>query len=309
MAATPADATATGDVGEVDEVDLAPVRTYWQLVRRRFVRHRMAVISLITLTILIAFAVLVPLLTGDMYKDPDIHNIYGAAEFPGAPLGYDEIGQNVFVRLAKATQTSLIIGFSAVIIIAGVGSLVGAIAGYMGGWVDNALMRVVDIVLTLPILFIILMIVSFFGQGNVWVVVIAIGITGWTLAARLIRGEFLMLREMDFVQAARALGSSHRRIVFRHMLPPATGPLIVAAAIGVADAVVIEAALSFLGFGISPPEASLGNMLNNAQTYFIRAPLMVFWPGLILVLMVLCASFLGDGLRDALDPRQKIDVK
>jgi peptide/nickel transport system permease protein len=186
---------------------------------------------------------------------------------------------------------------------------VGAIAGYLGGWVDNALMRFVDIVLTLPILFIILMIVGFFGQGNVWVVVIAIGITGWTLAARLIRGEFLMLREMDFVQAARALGASNRRIIFRHMLPPATGPLIVAAAIGVADAVVVEAALSFLGFGISLPEASLGNMLNNAQTYFLRAPLMVFWPGVILVLMVLSASFLGDGLRDALDPRQKIDVK
>ncbi len=306
IAAAPA---ATGLSDEVDEVDLAPVRTYWQLVRRRFVRHRMAVISLFVLAVLIAYAVLVPLLTGDMYKDPSLQKIYAPPEFPEAPLGYDEIGQNVFVRLAKATQTSLIVGFSAVIIIAGLGSLVGAIAGYLGGWVDNALMRFVDIVLTLPILFIILMIVGFFGQGNVWVVVIAIGITGWTLAARLIRGEFLMLREMDFVQAARALGASNRRIIFRHMLPPATGPLIVAAAIGVADAVVVEAALSFLGFGISLPEASLGNMLNNAQTYFIRAPLMVFWPGVILVLMVLSASFLGDGLRDALDPRQKIDVK
>jgi peptide/nickel transport system permease protein len=300
---------ATNLSDEVDEVDLAPVRTYWQLVRRRFVRHRMAVISLFVLAVLIAYAVIVPLLTGDMYKDPSLQKIYAPPEFPEAPLGYDEIGQNVFVRLAKATQTSLIVGFSAVIIIAGLGSLVGAIAGYLGGWVDNALMRFVDIVLTLPILFIILMIVGFFGQGNVWVVVIAIGITGWTLAARLIRGEFLMLREMDFVQAARALGASNRRIIFRHMLPPATGPLIVAAAIGVADAVVVEAALSFLGFGISLPEASLGNMLNNAQTYFIRAPLMVFWPGVILVLMVLSASFLGDGLRDALDPRQKIDVK
>ena len=299
----------TGLSDEVDEVDLAPVRTYWQLVRRRFVRHRMAVISLFVLAVLIAYAVLVPLLTGDMYKDPSLQKIYAPPEFPHAPLGYDEIGQNVFVRLAKATQTSLIVGFSAVIIIAGLGSLVGAIAGYLGGWVDNMLMRFVDIVLTLPILFIILMIVGFFGQGNVWVVVIAIGITGWTLAARLIRGEFLMLREMDFVQAARALGASNRRIIFRHMLPPATGPLIVAAAIGVADAVVVEAALSFLGFGISLPEASLGNMLNNAQTYFIRAPMMVFWPGVILVLMVLSASFLGDGLRDALDPRQKIDVK
>jgi peptide/nickel transport system permease protein len=294
---------------EIDEVDLAPVRTYWQLVRRRFVRHRMAVISIFVLAILIAYALIVPFLTGDLYKDPSLQLRWAPPSFPEAPLGYDEIGQNVFVRLAKATQTSLMVGLSAVIIIAGLGSLVGAVAGYVGGWVDNLLMRLVDVVLTLPLLFIILMIVGFFGHGNVWVVIIAIGIVGWTLAARLVRGEFLTLREMDFVQAARALGAGHRRIIFRHMLPPATGPLIVAAAIGVADAVVIEAALSFLGFGISLPEASLGNMLQNAKDYFLRAPLMVLWPSVVLILMVLSASFLGDGLRDALDPRQKIDVK
>ena len=271
-------------------------------------RHRLAVVALIVLTALIAYGLIVPLLTGDAYKDASLQKIWAPPEFPGAPLGYDEIGQNVFVRLAKATQTSLLIGFAAVLIIVVIGSLVGSIAGYIGGWVDNGLMRLVDIVLTLPILFIILMIVGFFGQGNVWVVIIAIGITGWTLAARLIRGEFLMLREMDFVHAAKALGAGHRRIIGRHMLPPAMSPLIVAAAIGVADAVVVEAALSFLGFGISRPEASLGNMLTNAQDYFIRAPIMVVWPGLILILMVLSASFLGDGLRDALDPRQKIDA-
>jgi peptide/nickel transport system permease protein len=279
------------------------------LVRQRFVRHQLAVISLGVLAVLIAYGFLVPFFTGDAYKDASLQHIWGPPSFPEAPLGYDEIGQNVFIRLAKATQTSLIIGFAAVLIIVGIGSLVGSVAGYVGGKVDNLLMRFVDVVLTLPILFIILMIVGFFGHGNVWVVVIAIGITGWTLAARLIRGEFLMLREMDFVHAAKALGAGHRRIVGRHMLPPAMSPLIVAAAIGVADAVVVEAALSFLGFGISRPEASLGNMLTNAQDYFIRAPLMVVWPGLILILMVLSASFLGDGLRDALDPRQKIDAK
>jgi len=309
-AAAPVVTTGAGAAGAdaYDEVDLAPVRTYWQLVRRRFLRHRLAVIALVVLVGLIAFAVIVPFLTGDLYKDPDLHRVWAAPELQ-APLGYDEIGQNVLIRLAKATQTSLIIGLAAVLIIAGLGSLVGAVAGYVGGATDNVLMRLVDVVLSLPVLFIILMIVAFFGHGNVWVVIIAIGITGWTLAARLIRGEFLMLREMDFVFAARALGAGHRRIIVRHMLPPATGPLIVACALGVADAVVIEAALSFLGFGISPPEASLGNMLTNANTYFIRAPLMVIYPGVVLVLMVLCASFLGDGLRDALDPRQKIDVK
>lgn len=297
----------TGDPRFEDEVDLTPVRTYWELVRIRFMRHRLAVISLAVLIILIAYAVIVPLLTGEEYKDPSLRKTWDGPELT-APLGYDEIGQNVFVRLAKATQTSLIIGFAAVLIIAGIGALVGSVAGYLGGRADNILMRFVDVVLSLPVLFIILMIVSLWGKGDVTVVIIAIGITGWTLAARLIRGEFLSLREADFVMAARALAVGHRRIVGRHMLPSAMGPLIVASALGVADSVVIEAALSYLGFGISPPEASLGNMLNNAQTYFIRAPMLVFWPGLVLVLIVLCASFLGDGLRDALDPRQKIDA-
>ena len=202
----------------------------------------------------------------------------------------------------------IFIGLAAVLIIAVLGSIIGALAGYVGGRTDTLLMRLVDVVLSLPVLFIILMIVSFFGTGDISVVIIAIGITGWTLAARLIRGEFLTLREMDFVMAARALGVGHRRIVTRHMLPSALSPLIVASALGVADSVVAEAALSFLGFGISLPEASLGNMLNNAQTYFIRAPLLVFWPGFVLILIVLAVSFVGDGLRDALDPRQKIEA-
>jgi ABC-type dipeptide/oligopeptide/nickel transport system permease subunit len=295
------------DVPEIDEVDLTPVRTYWQLVRQRFVRHRLAVISLVVLALLLGFALIIPILTGSAYRTPSLANIGKPASL-AAPLGFDNIGQNVFIRLAKATQTSLIIGSAAVIIIVGVGILVGSVAGYVGGWVDNLLMRFVDVVLSLPVLFIILMIVSFFGTGNVAVVIIAIGITGWTLAARLIRAEFLTLRETDFVQAARALGAGPRRIMWRHMLPSAMAPLIVAAALGVADSVVTEAALSFLGFGISEPEASLGNMLNNAQDYFVRQPLLVLFPGVILVLLVLAASFLGDGLRDAFDPRQRVET-
>ena len=205
-------------------------------------------------------------------------------------------------RLAKATGTSLSIGTAAVMIIVALGISVGSVAGYVGGWVDNLLMRFVDIVLSLPALFIILALVSFWGGGSVWVIIIAIGITSWTLAARLVRAEFLRLREVDYVAAARALGASPLRIILRHMLPPALAPIIVAATLGVADSVVIEAALSFLGFGISQPEASLGNMLTEAQTYFFRNPWLVAWPGLVLVAIVMSASFLGDGLRDALDP-------
>jgi ABC-type dipeptide/oligopeptide/nickel transport system permease subunit len=302
---TSAPAAIGGGPAAVDEVDLIPVRTYWQLVRQRFAQHKLAVMALFTLSVLVLLAILVPTASGSVYKATDLSRV-DAGPSLAAPLGYDEIGQNIFVRLTKALQTSLVIGVAAVLIIAGIGSLVGSIAGYLGGWVDNVLMRIVDVVLSLPVFFIILMIVSFFGVGDVRVVIIAIGITGWTLAARLIRAEFLRLRDADYVQAARALGAGHARIVVRHMLPAAMAPLVVASALGVADSVVVEAALSFLGFGISLPEASLGNMLNSVQEYFYSHPERIFYPGFVLILLVLCASFLGDGLRDALDPRQRI---
>lgn len=292
--------------GDADDIDRIPVRTFWQLVRRRFMRHRMAVISLFLLLALIAISVLIPTMTGNDYQRSSIPRANGFATLQ-APLGFDEGGRNIFLRLMRGTQVSLTIGFAAVTIIVGIGTIVGGIAGYAGGLVDNFLMRVVDVVLTLPVFFVILMIVALFGRGDARVVIVAIGITGWTLAARLIRAEFLRLREADFVLAARALGASPMRIAVRHMLPSALAPLIVAAALGVADSVVVEAALSFLGYGIQAPEASLGNMLNTAYTFLFRNPERMFYPGFMLVLIVLAASFLGDGLRDALDPRQRIE--
>lgn len=301
------------DEAELDALDTTPVRTYWQLARRRFLRHRMAVAGLIVLGLLIAASLVIPAVTGEAWQTAELLKVNAPpevgtndeGEFVFAPLGYSDIGQNVLARVAKATGTSLSIGFAAVLIIVGMGVTVGSVAGYFGGWVDNVLMRFVDIVLSLPGLFIILALVSFWGGGSIWVIVIAIGITSWTLAARLVRAEFLRLREVDYVAAARALGASPVRIILRHMLPPAMAPIIVAATLGVADSVVVEAALSFLGFGISQPEASLGNMLTEARTYFFRNPWLVVWPGLVLVAIVMSASFLGDGLRDALDPRQR----
>ena len=300
------------DETDVDALDATPVRTYWQLARGRFLRNRLAVAGAAVLAILVVGSLVIPFVTGNAWQAAVLGKVNDPPEVAItadglvlAPLGYSEIGQNVFARVAKATGTSLSIGAAAVLIIVALGVSVGALAGYFGGWVDNVLMRLVDIVLSLPALFIILALVSFWGGGSIWVIVIAIGITGWTLAARLVRAEFLRLREADYVAAARALGASPARIILRHMLPPGMAPLIVAATLGVADSVVIEAALSFLGFGISQPEASLGNMLNEARTYFFRNPWMVFWPGIVLVMIVMSASFLGDGLRDALDPRQR----
>jgi peptide/nickel transport system permease protein len=298
---------------DLEEIDRRPVRTYWQLARRRFVRNRMAVAGLVVLAVLAIGAIAIPAATGEAWSTAALSKVNAPPEIGTgedgelvfAPLGYSEIGQNVFARVAKATGTSLSIGVAAVVIILVLGITIGAAAGYFGGWVDNALMRFVDIVLSLPTLFIILALVSFWGGGSIWVIIVAIGITGWTTAARLVRAEFLRLREIDYVQAARALGASPLRIMLRHMLPPAMAPIIVAATLGVADSVVVEAALSFLGFGISQPEASLGNMLTEANLYFFRNPWLVAWPGIVLVAIVMSASFLGDGLRDALDPRQR----
>ena len=295
------------------DLDETPVRTYWQLARTRFLQNRLAVVGLVVLVLLVIGSIAIPALTGDAWKNAVLARVNGApqvgtdanGDFVFAPLGYSDIGQNVVARVAKATGTSLSIGVAAVVIIVGLGITIGAVAGYFGGWIDNVLMRFVDIVLSLPGLFIILALVSFWGGGSIWVIIIAIGTTSWTLAARLVRAEFLRLRDVDYVQAARALGASPLRIILRHMLPPAMAPIIVAATLGVADSVVVEAALSFLGFGINQPEASLGNMLTEAQTYFFRNPWLVAWPGLVLVMIVMSASFLGDGLRDALDPRQR----
>jgi peptide/nickel transport system permease protein len=313
MAQLGAVAPRTFDEADADALDLTPVRTYWQLARQRFLRNRLAVVGLVVLAMLIVASLVIPAMTGEAWRTALLAKVNAPAEvgvhpdgsLAFAPLGYSDIGQNVLARLAKATGTSLSIGFAAVVIIVGLGVSIGSVAGYFGGWVDNVLMRFVDIVLSLPGLFIILALVSFWGGGSIWVIIVAIGITSWTLAARLVRAEFLRLREVDYVHAARALGASPFRIILRHILPPAMAPIIVAATLGVADSVVIEAALSFLGFGISQPEASLGNMLTEARTYFFRNPMLVVWPGLVLVAIVMSASFLGDGLRDALDPRQR----
>lgn len=299
-------------IEDTDDVDRTEVRSYWSLARQRFVRHRLAVIGGITLVALIVAAVVVPLAVGDA-TGVNVSKSFAPAEVFDedgnlvlALLGYSRVGVNMFAQLMAATATSLMIGFAAVLIIVLIGVLIGSVAGYAGGWVDNILMRVVDIALSMPGLFIIIAFVAFWG-ASIWTIILAIGITGWTTAARLVRAEFLSLREADYVQAARALGASPRRIILRHMLPPALAPIIVAASLGVADSVVLEAALSFLGFGIGAEQASLGTLLNVAFEYLNREPYLVLFPSIVLILIVLAANFLGDGMRDALDPRQRVE--
>ena len=206
-------AAASG--GEQDEVDLIPVRTYWQLVRQRFLAHRLAVIALFLMATLVAFAIIVPTVTGDAYKATSLSQSMLPPSL-GHPLGTNQIGQDMFLRLMKGLQTSLLIGFMSVAIIGAIGVTLGSISGFYGGRVDNIIMRIVDVVLSLPVFFVILMIVAVLGKGSAAVVIIAIGLTGWTLACRLVRAEFLKLREADFVQAGRALG----RVEPADHLPP-----------------------------------------------------------------------------------------
>ncbi|HHW14892.1 MAG TPA: ABC transporter permease, partial [Firmicutes bacterium] len=201
-------------------------------------------------------------------------------------------------------RVSILVGLVSEAISTAIGITVGAIAGYYGGIVDNLLMRFVDVMLSFPTLFLLIILAAYF-KTTVLGVMIIIGLTGWMSVARLVRGEFLSLKEKEFTEAARALGVRDARIMFRHILPNAMAPVIVASTLGVGYSIIYESSLSFLGVGIQPPAASWGNMLTNAQDYIWNAPWLAIWPGFMIFITVLAFNFVGDGLRDALDPRLK----
>jgi peptide/nickel transport system permease protein len=220
------------------------------------------------------------------------------------PLGTDELGHDVLTRLLYAGRVSLTVGFSAAVASALVGTGVGLLSGFYGGWVDQVLMRFVDVMLSIPDLPILIILSRYFG-GSLGGIILVLVAFGWMGTARLVRGEVLRLKNLEFVLAARALGASNARIMWRHLVPNALGPVIVSATLSVGGAILTEAALSFLGIGIQPPQPSWGNMLQNAQDFIWRTPLLALWPGLMIFVTVLCFNFLGDGLRDALDPRTR----
>jgi peptide/nickel transport system permease protein len=217
-------------------------------------------------------------------------------------LGTDQLGRDVFSRMLHGSGISLSVGFVAVGISIFIGILVGAAAGYYGGWVDSVLMRFVDTMLCFPSFFLILTIVALLGP-KILNIMIVIGITSWMGTARFVRAEFLSLRERDYVQAARTLGVKDFRIIFRHILPNALAPVFVSATLKVASAILIEAGLSFLGFGVQPPTPSWGNILTEGRTYIFDAWWLTVFPGLAILIIVLSFNLLGEGLRDTLDPR------
>lgn len=238
--------------------------------------------------------------------DPSAIDISQSLQPPSLdhPLGTDDLGRSVLVRMLYGARISLLVGFVAVGISTLIGIIFGALAGYYGGWADAVIMRFVDIMLCFPTFFLILAVIAFL-EPSIWNIMIVIGLTSWMGVARLVRAEFLSLRQRDFVLAARSLGASDLRLIFRHILPNALSPVLVSATLGVAGAILTESALSFLGIGVQPPTPSWGNMLIVGKQTLGSAWWLSVFPGLAILVTVLGYNLLGEGIRDALDPRLK----
>jgi peptide/nickel transport system permease protein len=277
-------------------------------VWQRFRTHRLAVAGLVTVTALLLAAILAPILAP---RDPTLieTQLRFLAPFANAslPLGSDELGRDTLSRLLHGGRVSLTVGLVAMITTVLTGALVGIAAGYLGGIVDTLLMRFVDTMLCFPQVFL-LLVVAAFVPPTLLSISLVIGLTSWMEVSRIVRAEILQLKEQDFLAAARALGASRSRIMFRELLPNAAAPILVAATLKVASAVLMESYISYLGYGVQPPLASWGNMLTNAQGYLDTVPWLAILPGLMITLTVMGFNFLGDGLRDALDPRLRMDL-
>jgi peptide/nickel transport system permease protein len=287
--------------------------TFWTRLRR----HKLAIAGLVVLTLMILAAIFAKQLAP---FDPNaIDNVHwqgtplppcfqDSALCGGHSLGTDEVGRDLLSRLLFGARISLTVGLFAVLMEVLIGTSLGAIAGYYGGWVDYALMRVTDVFLSIPLLPLLLVLTAIVAASSTKaalsfvVIVIIIGALSWPTVARLVRASFLSLREREFAEAARAVGNSERRIIFRHLLPNAVAPIVVQATLDIAGVIITESTLSFLGFGIQPPTASWGNMLANAQSNLSIAWWAAVFPGLCILVTVLAINYIGDGLRDALDP-------
>ncbi len=301
--------------GRFTKPALSPTQLAW----RRFRRHKMAMLGSVILILLILYCTVGAIFLSESYANFNDTSIRLQGPSWAHPFGTDSIGRDMMARTISGGQISLIIGVSAMLVAVVVGILVGAIAGYYGGLIDSILMRFTEAMFNIPQLFLLIVMAKFFGSeiqtiqlfgrtfsGSVLVIILIIGLTSWMYLARIVRAEYLSLRERDFISAARAIGAPNFPIIFRHILPNATAPIIVAGTLEVAHAILSEAYVSFFGLGVQPPTASWGNLVVGSYNYLQTAPWLWIFPGLLILLTVLSINFVGDGLRDALDPHTQI---
>lgn len=282
--------------------DAAPTRWWHSRAVYRFMRHHLALIGIAMITLLVLACAIGPYALPYNSLHIDLRARFAPPLTGQHYLGTDPLGRDLAVRLLMAGRVSLLVGFSAMLLSTLIGTLVGVTAGYRGGWVGAALMRMVDGFLSYPSIFLVLALAATLRPSPVMITVI-IAVTSWMETARIVEAEVRSLREREFVQAARMVGLSRGHIMFREVLPNAMGPIIVAASLAVARAILLEAYISFLGYGIQPPLPSWGNMLNGAQQYLASAPWLAIIPGAAITIAVTSFNFIGDGLRDALDVR------
>lgn len=278
----------------------------WQLAVRRFMQHRLGVWASIVLLLIVAIVVTGPLwfISRDQAFRPDVTAI-NSRPSTTHPFGTDELGRDILARIIYGGRISLLVGLLAMLVAISAGTLLGALSGYFGGMVDNIIMRITDVMLSIPGIFLIIALTVFLGS-SMQTIILAIGFLNWMAVARVVRAEFLSLKEQDFVLAARCVGVRDRRIMMQHILPNAMPAVIVAATLTVGAAILTETAVSYLGLGIQPPTPSWGNMLKNAQDLIWTAPWAAVFPGAMIFITTLCLNFMGDAFRDALDPKTQL---
>jgi peptide/nickel transport system permease protein len=316
---TPDPAISQRELDEAEGLSVEPV-TQWQLFSARFTRHRLAMVAVVVLgfiMLLAVFADLLPLQNPTQQLEDENGRIVNLLSPRGDYwFGTDELGQDVFSRVIYGGRTSLTVAGLTGLMVATFGTLIGATAGYYGGWIDTLLMRFTDLILSLPLLPVAIVAAAWlretFENKEALSLSILLGTLLWGGLARIVRAEFLSLREKEFVEAAKAAGARDRRIIFRHILPNALSPIIVSSTLVIGTAIILEAALSFLGFGVRPPNPAWGQMAANGGRLAVGGSgswWLVLFPSIALITTVLSVNFLGDGLRDALDPTQTIERK
>lgn len=293
-----------GEGGGPEREFTVRARSHREMVVRRFLHHRLALVAFFVLLVLVLLALFGGRIwhysytfeSNDLSKAPSLKH----------PFGTDELGHDTFARVLRGANKSVIIALLVATMSTTFGTLVGAIAGFYRGWIDSLLMRATDLMLTIPSYAAAAALAyQFGGQSNGWIyLAVILAAFAWMVVARIVRGVFLSLREKEYVEAARALGAPNRRIIFRHLLPNAVGPIIVNATLVVAAAILAETALSYIGLGIQPPDTSLGQLVAVGQQAATTRPWLFYFPGLFIVVIVLSINFVGDGLRDAFDPTQ-----